>query len=58
MFETFNREAVSGINCINPFAPFLEMAPGLNPDSARMIALIKAKSTWYFFENSEISWSY
>jgi hypothetical protein len=39
---------------MSPFAPFLERALGLNPDSARIMALINAKSTWYFPENSEI----
>ena len=43
---TPKRSAVSGISCMSPTAPVLEMASGLNADSAVMIASISAASTW------------
>ena len=39
--------AVDGISCMRPFAPFLEIALGLYPDSAIMIAFTRAGSTWW-----------
>ena len=38
VFRTPRTDAVSGMSCIRPRAPFEETARGLNEDSTRMIA--------------------
>lgn len=44
-FVTPRPFAVPGISCISPWAPTLEVALALNPDSFAMIALTSAGST-------------